>query len=106
MLLGKQVSPSASPVHRPVRVPGSGAGAAGLDAFELPGSAGGLKLVGTRLRLPVLDGDDELGVEVELVSVGHGLDELAVALGAGAGDLGELRAGALLLPHPLDFALG
>src|SRR5450759_4170387 len=98
MLLGKQVSPSASPVHRPVRVPGSGAGAAGLDALELPVSAGGLKLVGPRLRLPVLDGDDELVVEVELVSVGHGFDELAVAFGAGAADFGKLSAGALLLP--------
>jgi hypothetical protein len=89
-----------------VRVSGPGAGAAALDPFELPGSTGGLPLVGTRLHLAVCDGARCLVSEVNIVSIGHGLDENGVSLGAVAGDFGELRAGAFFLFHASDFALG
>src|SRR5437588_11195653 len=100
------VSPSAGPAHRPIRVPGSGAGAARLDSLELPRAASGLILIRSRLHLPVLSGRGELVVEVNLVSVGHGFNEHPVAFHAIAGDLCELSARALFLAHPRDFALG
>src|SRR5712692_3542834 len=105
-LLGKRVSAGAGPGRGPVRVSRSGAGAAGLDPFELPGSAGGLPLVGSRLHLAVLDGGLGLVGEVDLVPIGHGLDENAVAAGTVAGDFGELRAGAFFLSHTSDFTPG
>src|SRR5712692_4752199 len=105
-LLGKRVSAGAGPGRGPVRVCRSSAGAAGLDPFELPGSAGGLPLVGTRLHLAVLDGGGGLVGEVDFVSIGHGLDKNPVAAGTVAGDFGELRAAALFLFHTRNFTLG
>jgi hypothetical protein len=94
----QSTDPSAFPV--PV------AGAACLDSLKLPGPAGGLPLVGSRLHLPVLSGPGELVHEVDLVSVGHGFNEHTVAFHAIARDLCELSARALFLFHPRDFALG
>jgi len=47
-LLGKRVSAGAGPGRGPVRVSRSGAGAAGLDSFKVPGSTASLPLVGAR----------------------------------------------------------
>src|SRR5712692_11557294 len=105
-LLGKRVSAGAGPGRGPVRVSRSGAGAVALDPFELPGPVGGLPLVGSRLHLAVLDGGRGLVGVVDLVSIGHGLDENAVAAGTVAGDFGKLRAGAFFLSHTRDFTLG
>jgi len=105
-LLGKRVSAGARPGRGPVGSSRSGAIAAALDPLELSGSAGGLPLVGSRLHLAVLEGGGSLVGKVDFISVGHGLDENAVAAGFIAFDFGELRAGAFFLFHARDFALG